>query len=129
MKKCLFIFCLLINNQAQADVYQCREKDTITFVDASTKDNFKHCVLMTKRKPQTSHEPVKKTSSTQTTEAIKIDPQTQEARDTKRKQILLFELKTEEEALQSSKNTGMVSDERLHQKNIELLHKEIQRLK
>ena len=129
MKKCLFIFCLLINNQAQADVYQCREKDTITFVDASTKDNFKHCVLMTERKPQASPEPVKKTSSMQTTETIKIDPQTQEVRDTKRKQILLSELKTEEEALQSSKNTGMVSDERLHQKNIELLHKEIQRLK
>lgn len=128
MKKYLFICAFFITQQAIADIYQCREKDTITFVDASTKDNFKHCVLMTEHKAQTSPEPVKRTSSKQANEAIKIDPQTQEARDIKRKQILLSELKTEEEALQSSKNASIVSDERVHQKNIELIQKEIHRL-
>ena len=83
---------------------------------------------MTERKPLPSAEPTKKTTFNPTTETIKINPQTQEARDMKRKQILQSELKAEQEALQSSRNAGKVSDERVHLTNIELIQKEIHRL-
>lgn len=129
MKNYLVICALFIAQQALADIYQCREKDAITFVDASTKDNFKHCVLVTERKTPPSTEPTKKTTFNPTTETIKIDAQTQEARDAKRKQILLSELKTEQDALKSARNAGAANDVRLHQENIKLINNEIKRIK
>ena len=134
MKKYLFIFCFFTTQHAWADIYQCREKGSITFVDASTKENFNHCVLITEHKASPyeastrGNDTIKKSPPNQTAETVRIDPQTQETRDIKRKQILLAELKTEEEALKAAKNSGASSDERLHQSNIDLINKEIQRL-
>ena len=57
-----------------------------------------------------------------------IDAQTQERRDGKRKQILMSELELEQKALATAK-TQRPSDVLLHEKNIELLKKEINALK
>ena len=128
MKNLLFILLLLSQQQVYADIYKCQDKDSITFVDSLTKENFKHCILMTERKQAPSAR--SKPTATQTPiETVKIDSKTQNSRDQKRKQILLSELKTEEDALQLARNAGADKDVRLHQENIELISKEIQRIK
>ena len=125
MNKLFLILGALLSQQAFADIYKCQEQGTITITDSNTKENFKHCVLLTEHKVLPS---TKVPAPAQTTQAVKIDPQTQETRDNKRKQILLSELKTEEEALQAARKNGLADDVHLHQQNIELLNKEIRRI-
>ena len=127
MNNPFLIFSLLLARPAFADIYKCRDQGTITITDSNTKENFKRCTLITEHKaqPRETKLPVSPQDSTN----VKVDAQTQEARDNKRKQILLSELKTEEEALQHSRLNGLTEDALLHQKNIELLNKEISRIK
>ncbi len=127
MNKTFLILSLLVSQPSLANIYKCRDQGTITITDSNTKENFKRCTLITEHKaqPRETKLPALKQDSTN----VKVDAQTQEARDSKRKQILLSELKTEETALQHARLNGLDQDEQLHQKNIELLHKEISRIK
>jgi hypothetical protein len=127
MNKLFLILGLLLSQPAFADIYKCQDQGTITITDSNTKENFKRCTLITEHKAQARE--TKLPVSAQGSTNVKVDPQTQEARDNKRKQILLSELKTEEDALQHSRLNGLTEDTHLHQKNIELLNKEISRIK
>ncbi len=127
MKKPFLIFSLFLAQPAFADIFKCIDQGTITITDSNTKENFKRCTLITEHKTQPRE--TKLPASAQDSTNVKVDAQTQEARDSKRKQILLSELKTEETALQHARLNGLDQDEQLHQKNIELLHKEISRIK
>jgi hypothetical protein len=127
MNKPFLILSLLLSQPAFADIYKCIDQGTITITDSNTKENFKRCTLVTEHKAQARE--TKLPVSPQDSTNVKVDAQTQEARDNKRKQILLSELKTEEEALQHSRLNGLTEDALLHQKNIELLNKEISRIK
>jgi hypothetical protein len=127
MNKLFLILGLLLSQPAFADIYKCQDQGTITITDSNTKENFKRCTLITEHKAQARE--TKLPASSQDSTNVKVDAQTQEARDNKRKQILLSELKTEEAALQNARSNGLTEDAHLHQKNIELLHKEISRIK
>ncbi len=127
MNKPFLILSLLLSQPAFADIYKCIDQGTITITDSNTKENFKRCTLVTEHKAQARE--TKLPASAQDSTNVKVDAQTQEARDNKRKQILLSELKTEEDALQHSRLNGLTEDTHLHQKNIELLNKEISRIK
>ena len=127
MNKRFLILGLLLSQPALADIYKCIDQGTITITDSNTKENFKRCTLITEHKAQARE--TKLPASSQESTNVKVDAQTQEARDNKRKQILLSELKTEEDALQHSRLNGLTEDAHLHQKNIELLNKEISRIK
>ncbi len=127
MNKLFLILGLLLSQPAFADIYKCQDQGTITITDSNTKENFKRCTLITEHKTQPRE--TKLPASAQDSTNVKVDAQTQEARDNKRKQILLSELKTEEDALQHSRLNGLTEDTHLHQKNIELLNKEISRIK
>ena len=111
-----------------ADIYKCNgDAGTPTFVDGNTKANYTNCKLMMR-----DNGTQVTTSNRQTptpSNFPKVDKQTQNQRDDKRKQILLSELDNEQKALETAKNQHLQSDTELHQKNIELLHKEVNALK
>lgn len=80
-----------------------------------------------------SQKPADKSSSSTSTPSPSdfphVDKQVQSQRDDKRKEILLSELETEQKALMSAKNQGKPAEADLHEKNIELLKKEVGALK
>lgn len=132
MKKIIFYifyaYITLSSALALADVYKCAgDSGAPTFADGNTKTNYKNCQLVMRENG------TKRTSSKQQTatpsDFPKVDRQTQTLRDDKRKQILMSELDTEQKALDVAKREHAQTEADLHQKNIELLHKEVNALK
>ena len=133
MKTLPFILCLLLFSlSAQADIYKCAgDGGAPAFVDGKTKANYRNCQLMM-RDNNTQTNPQENRSAAQTATPADfphVDKQTQNQRDDKRKQILLSELASEQQALSSAKAQGTQTEASLHEKNIELLKKEVSALK
>jgi hypothetical protein len=119
---------------AYADIYKCvGEGGTPTFVGSNTKSNYKDCQVIMRENDQVVVTSPKKTASpsdsTKPNDFPKVDKQTQNQRDGKRKEILLSELSAEQKALETAKNQGDSSNINLHQQNIQLLQKEVSALK
>lgn len=124
----LCTFALAFSSISIADIYKCTgDGGAPTFADGNTKTNYKNCQLIM-RESGTKAISNKQQTATQS-DFPKVDKQTQNQRDDKRKQILLSELDSEQKALEASKNERSQADTQLHQKNIELLHKEVNALK
>ncbi len=133
MKKFTLCFATLISINclhAYADIYKCKEKSgEIVFMDGASKHQETPCQLVYKDvKPKASNSSIKTPKKELPKEVATIDAQTQEQRDGKRKQILMNELDLEQKALSIAKSQ-QPSDVLLHEKNIELLKKEINALK
>ena len=124
MKNTLFaLILLLLSTIAHADIYKCTSAiDSPIFVDSKTKENYKNCTLMVRDQP--SQKSADDGPSNKSTASPRNFP-----RDDKRKQILLSELETEQKALTGAKNEGKPAEANLHEKNIELLKKEVGALK
>ena len=124
----LCTYITLFSASALADIYKCTGNGGApTFVDGNTKANYKNCQLImrdngTKAAPSNSKSP-------SPSNFPKVDKQTQNLRDDKRKEILLSELSTEQKTLETAKNQQAQAEIALHTKNIELLQKEISALK
>ena len=124
---------MLFSASVLADVYKCTsDTGTPTFVDASTKANYKNCVLIMHNNgtrnngsPALSNKPV----SSRPSNFPQVDQYTQNQRDDKRKAILQSELSTEQQALESAKSQHASTEIEQHQKNIQLLQKEVGALK
>lgn len=124
----LCAYITLCSASALADIYKCAgDGGAPTFVDGRTKANYKNCqIIMRDNGSQTPS----KASKTPTPDSFpKVDSQTQSQRDDKRKAILLSELDTEQKALETAKNQHTQSEIDMHQKNIQLLQKEVNALK
>jgi len=130
MQKTLLMLSLLFaTTQAPAEIYRCKSPSgSLTLTDAKTKENFKFCALLV---PSFKSPPPQETEKNPTPnhQQANIDKATQQQRDEKRKQILLSELEDEQRALESAKGKGASTEINAHQKNIELLKKEISLLK
>ena len=113
---------------AMADIYKYTGDDGApTFVDANTKANYKNCRLMIR---DNGSQVSNKTNKTNSPENFpKVDAHTQNQRDDKRKEILLSELNTEQKALDTAQSQHTPSEIQMHQKNIQLLQKEVSALK
>ena len=96
-------------------------------VDSNTKANYKNCQLIMRNNG--SQAASNKQQTLTPSNFPKVDKQTQNQRDDKRKTILMAELETEQKALALAKNQHTDSDIEMHQKNIQLLQKEIDALK
>ena len=121
-------FALLFNTCVLADIYKCTgDGGTPTFVDSKTKANYKNCQLM--MRDNGSKAAASNSKSPTPSNFPKVDKQTQNLRDDKRKEILLSELNTEQKSLETAKNQHAQSEIELHTKNIELLQKEVSALK
>lgn len=59
----------------------------------------------------------------------RVDAATQQQRDNSRRKILDTELSAERSALQQAKNSGNTADIALHEKNVQMLEKEISGIK
>ena len=124
----LCAYITLSSASALADIYKCAgDGGAPTFVDGRTKANYKNCqIIMRDNGSQTPS----KASKTPTPDSFpKVDSQTQSQRDDKRKAILLSELDTEQKAFETAKNQHTQSEIEMHQKNIQLLQKEVNALK
>ncbi len=98
-------------------------------MDGASKHQETPCQLVYKDvKPKAANGSIKTPKKELPKEVATIDAQTQEQRDGKRKQILMNELDLEQKALSIAKSQ-QPSDVLLHEKNIELLKKEINALK
>lgn len=133
MKKFILYFATLTSFNgfyAHAEIYKCKEKSgEIVFMDGNSKHQETPCQLVFKDvNPKARDTSIKAPKKELPKEIASIDAQTQERRDDKRKQILLNELDLEQKALTKAK-TQRPSDVLLHEKNIELLTKEINALK
>jgi hypothetical protein len=149
-----------------ADIYKCAD-DTgqVAFADAKTKSGYNSCKLVMRdesasvqnsgsNQRATGMKLANYTRAASPADFPKVDRQTQNARDDKRKQILLSELESEQKALQDAKkiyvdnslpvgnlsgNVGSVKlDDKMqrllteldsHEKNIQLIQKEIAALR
>lgn len=137
MKKSRVIFCLfLLGNflsiHAQADIYKCNgDAGVPAFVDGQTKANYKNCTLMMRDNgsPSRSNSSPRAAQTATPADFPRVEKQVQNQRDDKRKQILLSELETEQKALAGAKNQGAQAEASSHEKNIELLKKEVGALK
>lgn len=132
MKKiALYTLCTSVaffSTLSLADIYKCNgDAGTPTFADGNTKANYKNCKLM--MRDNGSQVATSKRQAPTPNNFPKVDKQTQSQRDDKRKQILLSELDAEQKALETAKNQRSQPDTELHQKNIELLNKEVNALK
>ncbi len=124
----LCAYIALSSASALADIYKCTgDGGAPTFVDGRTKANYKNCQIIMR---DNGSQIPSKTSKTATPEGFpKVDSQTQSQRDDKRKTILLSELDSEQKALETAKNQHAQSEIEMHQKNIQLLQKEVNALK
>jgi hypothetical protein len=134
MKKFMLYFATLASFHclfAHAEIYKCKEKSgEIVFMDGNSKHQETACQLVFKDlKTKETDTTIKLPKTELPKEVATIDAQTQERRDNKRKQILTNELDLEQKALAIAKNQQQQSDVLLHEKNIELLKKEINALK
>jgi hypothetical protein len=124
----LCLYALMFSAHTFADIYKCTgDGGAPTFVDSNTKANYKNCRLIM-RENRTQSASSKQTTATPNN-FPKVDKQTQSQRDDKRKEILLSELDTEQKALTSARSQRAMTDVDMHQKNIQLLQKEISALK
>lgn len=124
----LCLYALMFTAHAFADIYKCTgDGGAPTFVDSNTKANYRNCQLIM-RDNATQSASSKQTIATPSN-FPKVDKQTQHLRDDKRKEILLSELDTEQKAFVSAKAQGLASEIEMHQKNIQLLQKEVGALK
>ena len=133
MKKFILYFATLTSFNglyAHAEIYKCKEKSgEIVFMDGNSKHQETPCQLVFKDvNPKARDNSIKAPKKELPKEVATVDVQTQERRDGKRKQILMNELDLEQKALTKAK-TQRPSDVLLHEKNIELLTKEINALK
>jgi hypothetical protein len=124
----LCLSALMYTGHAFADIYKCTGDGGVpTFVDGNTKVNYKNCQIIMRENGAKS--PSNKQATPTPNDFPKIDKQTQIQRDDKRKEILLSELNAEKKALELAQNQSVQNDISMHQKNIELLKKEIGALK
>ncbi len=124
----LCVLSLVLPTLAMADIYKCTGDDsTPTFADANTKANYKNCRLIIR--DNGSQVSTNATKTTSPENFPKVDAHTQNQRDDKRKEILLSELNTEQKALDTAQNLHSQSEIQMHQKNIQLLQKEVSALK
>lgn len=135
MKKSFLILSILSNliyTLAYAEIYKCQEKTgEIIFMDGASKHQDAQCKLIFKEAQSTkskAHANAKK-SALATPDFPSVDSKTQQKRDDKRKQILLNEFTLEQNALAKAKTENQHAEILAHQKNIELLTKEINALK
>jgi hypothetical protein len=135
MKKSFFFIAILSNLiciPAHAEIYKCQEKTgEIIFMDGASKHQDAQCKLIFKEAQSTksnTHANAKK-SALATPDFPSVDSKTQQKRDDKRKQILLNEFTLEQNALAKAKTENQHAEILAHQKNIELLTKEINALK
>jgi hypothetical protein len=170
MKKLLLLSTLilsLISFSAYADIYKCTGDSGIpAFVDGKTKtgSNYKNCVLFIRDEsissPSRSPDQANRPSRTQTpSDFPRVDSQTQNKRDDKRREILLQELEAEKQALEEARKAKLEgaakpevyrgangktfrnvpkfeekmqrlqSDVEAHENNVELLQKELDSIK
>jgi hypothetical protein len=170
MKKLLLLTGLItgfISLPAYADIYKCTGDSGIpAFVDAKTKtgSNYKNCILFirddsTSPKSRTSDQAERPSRTKTPSDFPRVDSQTQNKRDDKRKEILLQELEAEKQALEEAKRAKvegaskpevyrgangktfrnvpkfeekmqkLQSDVDAHENNIELLQKELDSVK
>jgi hypothetical protein len=134
MKKFMLYFATLASFNclfAHAEIYKCKEKSgEIVFMDGNSKHQETSCQLVFKNlKTKEADTTIKLPKTELPKEVAPIDAQTQERRDNKRKQKLTNELDLEQKALAIARNQKQQSDVLLHEKNIELLKKEINALK
>ena len=124
----LCAYITLPSASALADIYKCAgDAGAPIFVDGKTKANYKNCQIMMR---DNGSQTTPKASKTPTPDSFpKVDSHTQTQRDDKRKEILLSELDTEQKALETAKNQHAQSEIEMHQKNIQLLQKEVNALK
>lgn len=109
-------------------IYKCiGDGGAPTFFDGNTKVNYKNCQLIIR--DNATQSAFSKQTTAKPSYFTKVDKQTQHLRDDKRKEILLSELDAEQKALETAKNQGAKSDIEMHQKNIQLLQKEVNALK
>ena len=119
---------VLFSALSWADVYKCTgDGGAPTFVDSNTKANYKNCQLIMRNNG--SQAASNKQQNLTPSNFPKVDKQTQNQRDEKLKTILMAELETEQKALALAKNQQTDLDIEMHQKNIQLLQKEIGALK
>jgi hypothetical protein len=124
----LCLYALMFTAHAFADIYKCTgDGGAPTFVDGNTKANYKNCQLIIR--DNTTQSASSKQTTAKPSNFPKVDKQTQHLRDDKRKEILLSELDTEQKALETAKNQSAKSGIEMHQKNIQLLQKEVNALK
>jgi hypothetical protein len=170
MKKLLLLSALitsLISFPVHADIYKCTGDSGIpAFVDGKTKagSNYKNCILFIRDEsvpaPSRNSDQANRPSRTKTpSDFPRVDAQTQNKRDDKRKEILLQELEAERQALEEAKKAKLEgaskpevyrgangktfrnvpkfeekmqrlqSDVEAHENNIELLQKELDSVK
>jgi hypothetical protein len=124
----LCLYALIFSGHAFADIYKCTgDGGAPTFVDGSTKANYKNCLII--MRDNGTKTPANKQQNPTPNSFPRVDKQTQNQRDDKRKQILLSELDSEQKAFESAKSQGLSSEVEMHQKNIQLLQKEVGALK
>lgn len=131
--KLLMMFCVS-SEFAHAEIYKCQEKSgEIIFVDENSRHQNAQCNLVFKdhqtSKTNSSLVAKKHPQPSQAQNFPSVDPQTQQGRDDKRKQILLSEFELEEKALLKAQTSGQLSEVSIHQKNLLLLKKELGALK
>lgn len=155
----MFCLGLTIGISAQADIYKCvGESGHAAFADAKTKAAYKDCTLIMRDGSGSASRPARSTTPTPPS-FPRVDQQTQKQRDDKRRQILEDELASERKALddarknyaegESSPETYRGQDGKvfrnvpkfeakmqklqddidLHEKNVQLLEKELDSLK
>jgi hypothetical protein len=154
MKKTYFLLivisCLYAPLWAHADIYKSIDADgNITYSNVPNKGAIKLDIEgFTSNNPKTERSTRTKTPTP--ANFPRVDSQTQNQRDDKRKQILISELETEQKALQDAKktyaenappfsrDTNGKTDEKIqrlqadvdaHEKNVQLLQKELGSLK
>lgn len=124
----LCLYLLMYIGHASADIYKCTGDGGVnTFVDGNTKTNYKNCQIVMRENGVKN--PSNKQATPTPNDFPKINKQTQIQRDDKRKEILLSELNAEKKALELAQNQSVQNDITMHQKNIELLKKEVGALK
>jgi hypothetical protein len=122
------LFCL----SAHGDIYKCQEKTgEIVFMDGGSKHQNAQCKLILKdaQPNPSSTRANSKTAQIQSPDFPSVDSKTQQKRDDKRKQILRNEFELEQQSLAKAQAAKQQSEVLAHQKNIELLTKEINALK
>lgn len=121
MRFALGLLCLLCTTMVHADIYK--------YVDESGHVTYSNT-------PREGAKPVgeKPTGKAKSKAASpyyfpRVDKATQQKRDDMRRQLLLEELQSEQRSLAAARSAQSAEAMRLHEKNIEMLNKELSRIK
>lgn len=144
MRNALFICLALLVSPAQAAIYKYVDGEgNITFTDRYRPGAVKLVDTPDSGSPTSSSDKPRKRASANPSPANfpKVDKQTQSKRDDVRRSLLLEERKNEETALagvlsaltggkrSAAESARLQESRRLHEKNIEMLDKELARIK